>query len=67
MHVWLEVTKDKYELPLAISDTARELAEIVGVSKNTILSTRCHAMSGKGKWKNSKYIMVDIGDDEIAD
>lgn len=30
--LYLLVTKDKYQLPLAVADTAEELAQIVGVS-----------------------------------
>lgn len=33
---YMLVTKDKYELPLAIADSAEELAKIIGVSKNYV-------------------------------
>lgn len=36
--VYMKVTGDKYELPIAIADTAAELARIVGVHKSTIWS-----------------------------
>lgn len=33
---YMLVTKDKYELPLAIADSAEELAKTIGVSKNYV-------------------------------
>ena len=30
-YLWLKVSNDKYELPLAVADTARELAALCGV------------------------------------
>lgn len=35
-YLWLAVTPDKYELPLAVADSARELARMFGLSHNTI-------------------------------
>ena len=37
-YLWLLVTKDKYELPLAVADTANELARMTGTTKNNIVS-----------------------------
>lgn len=59
--VWMEVTQDKYELPVAVADTARELGKIRGVSKNCIISTISHCK--KGNTKKSKYIKVEIPDE----
>ena len=55
--VWLMVTADEYELPVAVADTAEELARIVGVSVATIYS-----MISKSKrygWR-CKYIQVRV-------
>ena len=30
-YYWIRVTKDKYELPIAVGDTSEELAKLVGV------------------------------------
>ena len=35
-YVYLKVTKDKYEYPLAMADSICELARIVGVDRTTI-------------------------------
>ncbi len=36
MTLYLQVTADRYELPLIIADSAVEMAEITGVSKDAI-------------------------------
>ena len=57
--LWLMVTKDKYQLPLAVADTAEELAEMVGVRPSTIVKSVTHR-------KKSRYIRiyVDLEEDE---
>lgn len=57
--LYLMVTKDKYELPLAVADTADELGRLVGVDQSTIIKSITHR-------KNSKYIRiyVDLEEDE---
>lgn len=37
--VYMQVTHDKYELPLAVADTVVELSRICGVSTNAIYRT----------------------------
>lgn len=55
--VYMEVTKDKYELPVAIADSVAELARMIGQSRNTISSAISHA---KKKGYNSHYVKVVI-------
>lgn len=56
--VWMEITKDQYELPIHVADSAKELAELTG-AKNaaTILSAIYHTNKRGGK---CKYIKVPI-------
>lgn len=35
-YLWMAVTADEYELPLAVEDTAAALARRLGVSENTV-------------------------------
>ena len=35
-YLWMAVTADKYEHPIAIADTSTELAEMLGVAPDTI-------------------------------
>ena len=46
-YIWIAVEADKYELPIAIADTAKELAAIMGVSIQTINSATSRGDSGK--------------------
>lgn len=39
MKVYLEVTKDKYELPVAVADSPYELAAMRNVSALTIMTS----------------------------
>ena len=44
--IYLKVTKDKYELPLIVTEGARELADREGVQVNTIYSSISHYEKG---------------------
>ena len=57
-YVWMKISHDAYELPEAVADTAEELADICGTTKNSICSTIGHAKKGKRKW--SPYVKVEI-------
>ena len=48
MVCWMRVTRDKYELPIAIADTAKQLAEICGVTTNSIYSAYCRVNRNGG-------------------
>lgn len=64
-YIWMEVTRDKYSLPVAVADTATELARICGVKKDTIHAAISHRKlhkpreeAGTGSYK--RYIRVEI-------
>lgn len=56
--LYMKVTNDEYELPVAVADSQRELARMLGIS-NTVIS---HAigMVKHGVLKNSTYKIVEI-------
>lgn len=56
--IWMAVTADEYELPLAIGDTRRELASLCGISENTLR----HAMERgwNGKRTGRKFVKVEV-------
>ncbi len=56
--VYMKVTMDKYELPLAVADSAKELAEICGTTVNNINS--CCSKYKTGKHKKSSFISVEV-------
>ena len=60
MKLYLMVTNDKYELPLIVADSAKELAEKSGNPTNTV-----YCMMSKyrhGKIKSSRFICVEVED-----
>jgi len=65
MTLWLAVTPDQYELPLAVADTAVELSRILGITINSFYSMYSHHRSGRyTDWKNYKIIKLDVNDNE---
>lgn len=58
--VYMKVTKDKYELPVAVADTADALAKICGVSVSTVRSSITREKKG---FVNSSYKKVIIDDE----
>ena len=57
--LYMEITNDKYELPLAVADTAEELARMRKVKPNSIHNLIWNAAKRKGR---SRYIKVVIED-----
>ena len=45
-YLWLAVEADKYELPLYVADTARELAEKFGTTKHNVESSAFYGHGG---------------------
>jgi len=64
MYLWLWVTKDKYQLPIAVACSSRELAMITGRNLNTIQSSVSRWESGKLKKSSYVRVWVDKEDDE---
>lgn len=56
------VTNDKYELPLIVTESARELANFAGVGICTIHSSVYHAKTRNQKF--SRYVRVELEDDD---
>ena len=55
--LWMAVTPDKYELPIAVADTGKELAKILGVTESNI----CHLWNRKRKSdRRCKYYIYRI-------
>lgn len=56
-YIYMMVTRDKYELPLAVADTKKELADLLGVSPITI----ANSIARSRRWGHkSKYVRVDF-------
>lgn len=61
--VYMEVTMDNLELPLAVADTPSELAELRGCNKQAIYKSISRIQLGQRK--TGRYLKVDIGDEEF--
>ena len=55
-YLWMAVTADEYELPIAVTETARELAEIFGTTTNNVQTLERGGYSGKISGR--KYVKV---------
>lgn len=68
MTVWMMVTADKYELPLAVAESCGELADILGVTRSAI----SHALEWSGYRKsigrnvNRKYVKVKVEEEDLV-
>lgn len=61
MDIWMKVTKDEFELPVYVCDTAVELARLCGCSQNNIYSSISHSKSRRQK---TQYVRVRVEEDE---
>ena len=60
-YVYMKVTNDEYELPVAIADSFVELARMLGIKPQSIYDSMSHVKS-RGSW--TPYIRVEIGEEE---
>lgn len=56
--VYMAVTADEYELPLAVEDKAVALGKIFGKSANAVTSSICKGRNGK--YSKIKFVKVKI-------
>lgn len=61
MIIYMKVTNDKYQLPVAVTDTIKELAELFNTTSNVISASISRQRSGKGK---GTYYRVEVDDNE---
>lgn len=60
MTVYVLVSRDQYELPLLVTDTQEEMAQILGIRANSI-ATHIYKHR-KGLIKKSHFLSVEIDD-----
>lgn len=61
MVLYMEITEDEYELPVAVATSATQLARLRGVSVNSIRASISHENAGRRKF--SRYKRVEVEDD----
>lgn len=60
MVLYMKVTNDKYQLPVAVADTAKELAKLFNTTPNVISASISRQRAGKGK---GTYYRVEVDDE----
>ena len=58
----MATTNDKYELPIASADTQRELANLLGITKEKVKSTISKGEACNGRIRGYRIIKVEIED-----
>lgn len=56
--MYMAVTADKYELPIAFADKAKELGKLMNVSEAAVYSSITKGKSGRNR--GYKFVKVDI-------
>lgn len=59
MTLWIEVTNDKYELPVAVETCVKDLARKAGVKPDSIISMVSKDRAGKMKKCRFKKVIVE--------
>ena len=69
MTLYMLVTADKYELPLAVRDTVDEIADLLGRLKYDVYSTISKKSVSKYPYNGFKYkiIKIEVDDDDEED
>lgn len=60
MTLYMAVTPDEYELPIAVESTVFDLAEMYNTTSSTILTSISRNRSGKRR--GAKFVKVEIED-----
>ena len=60
MTLYMAVTPDKYELPIAVESTVFDLAEMYSTTPATILTSISRNKSGKRR--GAKFVRVEVDD-----
>lgn len=55
--LWLKVSRDKYELPIAVADTSAELEKMLGLRRKSVIK---QIYSAKKNNRNCQYIVIEI-------
>ena len=60
-YLWIEVTEDEYELPVAVADTSRQLSLMTGYAEYKVRDD--YSKWQRGIIKKCRYRKVEIDDD----
>lgn len=57
-YLWLAVTPDQYELPLAVADTAEQLAAMFGMTRGSVINLV--SKNAPGTRAGRKFVKVEV-------
>lgn len=60
MKIYMAVTADKYELPLAVGRRVKDIADYGGVSESTVCANISRGCTGRKS--GVKYIKIEVDD-----
>ena len=60
--LWMKVTNDEYELPLAVADTMAELARMTGIKPESLYSIISRDRHGKKHTYSYREVVIDDED-----
>lgn len=63
-YIYMLVTNDIYEFPVAMANSVQELARMIGVRPNSISSAMSHA---KSRGQRCKYVKVELDEEEVGE
>lgn len=63
-YLWMAVTADEYELPICVADTSRELARMLGISRESMMQMKSRQSKRKNPGRNKGYKVVSFKFDE---
>ena len=61
-YLWLAVSIDKYEFPIYIEDTAKELGARLGISGDTVIQAVIRKRDGKKSGR--KILKIEVSEEE---
>lgn len=64
MRVYMLVTADKYELPLAVRDTVGEIADLLGRLKYDVYASISKKQVSQEKYNGFRYKIIKVDIDE---
>lgn len=59
MTLYLRVTNDEYELPMAVADSPSELAVMLGLKRQTLWSIFSRVRKGEYRYKIYQIVEID--------
>ena len=60
MKLYMAVTADKYELPIAVCDNARELGQAIGLKQGDIYCRLSRPEANNGKRVGMRIVRVEV-------